>query len=122
MILGNTFPHIFGTTKDAYCLIPQGIDQDPYFRMTRDIAERMKYRKPCCIHGKMFPALQGFKTKMSGSDPNSAIFLTDTAKQVQKKIRNRTVKNFDLRANAKDVQFFLTKVTHNESCLVTEIW
>lgn len=34
----NTFPHIFGTRKNVPCLIPAAIDQDPYFRMTRDVA------------------------------------------------------------------------------------
>ena len=34
----NSFPHIFGTRKTVPCLIPAAIDQDPYFRMTRDIA------------------------------------------------------------------------------------
>lgn len=36
----STFPHIFDLTKknQPMCLIPCGIDQDPYFRMTRDIA------------------------------------------------------------------------------------
>jgi len=82
----NTFPHIFGNKTDVLCLIPQGIDQDPYFRMTRDIAGRLKYQKPCCIHSKMFPSLQGFKTKMSASNLESAIFLTDTKKQIEKKI------------------------------------
>jgi len=33
----NSFPHIFGD-KHYPCLIPAAIDQDPYFRMTRDIA------------------------------------------------------------------------------------
>ena len=33
----NTFPHIFGNAHFP-CLIPAAIDQDPYFRMTRDIA------------------------------------------------------------------------------------
>jgi tryptophanyl-tRNA synthetase len=68
------------------CLIPQGIDQDPYFRMTRDVAERMKRKKPCCIHSKFLPGLHGYGTKMSSSDPNSAIFLTDTADQIKTKI------------------------------------
>ena len=45
-----------------------------------------KYQKPCCIHSKMFPSLQGFKTKMSSSNLDSAIFLTDTKKQIEKKI------------------------------------
>lgn len=67
-------------------MIPQGIDQDPYFRMTRDIAEKLKYKKPCCLHSKMFPSIRGFKEKMSGRDPNSAIFLTDTQNQIKNKI------------------------------------
>jgi hypothetical protein len=29
------FPHIFGNSSDAQCLIPCAIDQDPYFRMVR---------------------------------------------------------------------------------------
>jgi len=70
-------------------LIPQGIDQDPYFRMTRDVAGRLKYNKPCCIHSKMFPSLQGFKTKMSASNLDSAIFLNETKKQIEKKINKQ---------------------------------
>ena len=66
------------------CLIPQGIDQDPYFRMTRDVQYKLKVPKTSCIHSKFFPALQG--AKMSSSIPNSAIFLTDTAKQIKDKI------------------------------------
>lgn len=34
-----------------------------------------------------FPALQGFGTKMSGSDPTSGIFMTDTPKEIEKKIK-----------------------------------
>lgn len=36
----STFPFIFDLNqkKQPWCLIPCGIDQDPYFRMTRDIA------------------------------------------------------------------------------------
>lgn len=33
----TTFPFIFGNKK-VQCLIPCAIDQDPYFRMTRDVA------------------------------------------------------------------------------------
>jgi tryptophanyl-tRNA synthetase len=82
----NSFPHIFGTRTDIPCLIPEAIDQDPYFRMTRDVAPRLGYRKPAVLHAKFFPALQGLNTKMAASDPNSAIFMTDTPKQIQTKI------------------------------------
>lgn len=84
--MSSTFPHIFGDKNNAVCLIPCGIDQDPYFRMTRDIAQRMKFPKPTGIYSKFFPALQGFDGKMSSSIPNSAIFLTDTPAQIKNKI------------------------------------
>jgi tryptophanyl-tRNA synthetase len=71
---------------EIYCLIPCAIDQDPYFRMTRDVAPRLGYLKPSLLHSKFFPALQGHKTKMSSSDPNSTIFLTDTPSQIKNKI------------------------------------
>ncbi|VDN99493.1 unnamed protein product [Rodentolepis nana] len=68
------------------CLIPCAIDQDPYFRMTRDVAPRLGLPKPSLIFSVFFPALQGSSTKMSASDPNSSIFLTDTPKQIKTKI------------------------------------
>src|SRR6185437_12127091 len=83
----NSFPAIFGTRCDIPCLIPCAIDQDPYFRLTRDSAPRLGYKKPGLIHAKFFPALQGAKSKMSSSDENSAIFVTDTPKQINDKIK-----------------------------------
>ncbi|KAM7403192.1 hypothetical protein PAMA_003898 [Pampus argenteus] len=82
----NSFPQIFGARKDIPCLIPCAIDQDPYFRMTRDVAPRIGYPKPALLHSTFFPALQGAQTKMSASDPNSSIFLTDTPKGIKNKI------------------------------------
>ena len=82
----GSFPHIFGTNKTVPCLIPCAIDQDPYFRMTRDVAPRLGYPKPALIHSTFFPALQGAQTKMSASDANSSIFLTDSAKEIKNKI------------------------------------
>lgn len=81
----STFPFIFGNRK-VNCLIPCAIDQDPYFRMTRDVAPRLGFPKPALLHSSFFPALQGAKTKMSASDANSAVFLTDTAKQIKTKV------------------------------------
>ncbi|CAO3673839.1 unnamed protein product [Rhizopus microsporus] len=82
----NSFPQIFGDRSDIPCLIPCAIDQDPYFRLTRDVAKRLKYPKPSLIHAKFFPALQGPQTKMSASMDTSAIFMTDTPKQIKNKI------------------------------------
>merc|ERR1712126_303885 len=82
----SSFPFIFGKRKDITCLIPCAIDQDPYFRMTRDVAPRLGYLKPALLHSTFFPALQGAQTKMSASDDTSSIFLTDTAKMIKTKI------------------------------------
>jgi tryptophanyl-tRNA synthetase len=54
--------------------------------MTRDCAQKLKYSKPASIYSIFFPALQGKKTKMSSSDPNSGILLTDSAADIKKKI------------------------------------
>eukprot|EP00457_Paulinella_chromatophora_P008275 gb/GEZN01008306.1/.p1 GENE.gb/GEZN01008306.1/~~gb/GEZN01008306.1/.p1 ORF type:complete len:407 (+),score=50.09 gb/GEZN01008306.1/:26-1246(+) len=82
----NTFPHMFGNRVDIPCLIPCAIDQDPYFRLTRRVAKPMGYLQPALIHSKFFPALQGSKGKMSASLDSSAIFVTDTPKQIKNKI------------------------------------
>lgn len=68
------------------CLIPCAIDQDAYFRMTRDVAPRLGYPKPSLIHCKFFPPLQGRGGKMSGSLANTAVYVTDTPKQIKDKI------------------------------------
>lgn len=82
----TTFPHIFGNNPDIQCLIPCAIDQDPYFRMTRDAAPRLNFHKPALVHSTFFPALQGPQSKMSSSDPTSSIFLTDTPEEIKQKV------------------------------------
>ncbi|CAO1620961.1 unnamed protein product [Parajaminaea phylloscopi] len=82
----SSFPQIFGERTDVPCLIPCAIDQDPYFRQTRDVAGRLKLPKPSLIHAKFLPALQGSGTKMSASNPNSSVSMTDTPKQIKDKI------------------------------------
>lgn len=82
----SSFPHIFGNRTDLMCLIPCGIDQDPYFLMTRDVAPRIGYKKPALIHSKFIPSLLGVDEKMSSSTPESAIFLTDTPLTIKQKI------------------------------------
>ena len=91
----SSFPTVLNADRnsDHMCLIPCAIDQDPYFRMTRDIAHKLVHRehplggKPALIHSKFFPPLQGAEGKMSSSDNNSAIFLTDTPEDIERKIK-----------------------------------
>ncbi|XP_060966082.1 tryptophan--tRNA ligase, cytoplasmic isoform X1 [Cannabis sativa] len=82
----SSFPHLFQGKDNPRCLIPCAIDQDPYFRMTRDVAPRLGYHKPALIESSFFPALQGETGKMSASDPNSAIYVTDSAKDIKNKV------------------------------------
>lgn len=69
-------------------LIPCAIDQEPYFRMLRDRCERMidPHPKTALILSKFLTALQGPGGKMSASDSNSAIFMSDTPAQIKNKI------------------------------------
>lgn len=69
------------------CLIPAAIDQDPYWRVQRDMAEGLGYHKTAAIHTKFLPPLQGVGGKMSSSaGSETAILLTDDEKTVKNKI------------------------------------
>jgi tryptophanyl-tRNA synthetase len=68
------------------CLIPAAIDQDPYWRIQRDVAESLGFHKTAAIHSKFIPPLQGTEGKMSASVADTAIWLNDDEKAVRKKI------------------------------------
>jgi tryptophanyl-tRNA synthetase len=71
------------------CLIPCGIDQDPHFRVTRDLAERLGYPKPALLHSQMTPGLLGQDKVMSttGEPRDNALFLSDPPKEVERKLK-----------------------------------
>jgi tryptophanyl-tRNA synthetase len=73
--------------KSVPCLIPCAIDQDPHFRITRDVATALGYPKPALIHCKFFPSLLGAE-KMSASIPETSIYTTDTPEVARKKVMN----------------------------------
>ena len=72
--------------EDKPVLIPLGVDQDPHFRITRDIAPKIDKPKPALIHNIMIPSLLGPGGKMSASDEKSTIYTTDSPEAVKKKI------------------------------------
>ena len=72
--------------EDKPVLIPLGVDQDPHFRLTRDIAPKIGRSKPALIHNIMIPALEGPGGKMSASDENGTVYTTDSPVVVKKKI------------------------------------
>jgi len=86
----SSFPHIFRTdelkTHKIPCLILCVIDQDLYFRMTRDVAARLHFAKPALIHARFLDALQGPEAKMSASVESSTIFMKDQPNQIKSKI------------------------------------
>ncbi len=69
-------------------IIPVGIDQDPHIRLARDISKRIKdfdFIQLSSTYNLFMPGLGG--GKMSSSDANSFIALTDTPKEVEMKIK-----------------------------------
>lgn len=75
-----------GNEKESVqVLIPCAIDQDPHFRVTRDVAEKIGFPKPSLLHARFLPSLAG-GDKMSASVEGSAIYTTDDEKTVAKKV------------------------------------
>jgi len=71
--------------EPTWVLIPAGIDQDPYWRIARDIAPGLGYPKPTQIHNKLMPGL-GPGGKMSSSKPETAVYTTDDPEVAKRKI------------------------------------
>ncbi|MCX6695239.1 MAG: tryptophan--tRNA ligase [Candidatus Altiarchaeota archaeon] len=69
-------------------VVPVGADQDPHIRLTRDLAQRFneefKFVPPSATYHKFMSGLQG--GKMSSSNPQSFIALTDEPKEAAKKV------------------------------------
>ena len=69
-------------------LVPVGIDQDPHLRLARDISKRVKdykFMQLSSTYHRFMPGLSG--GKMSSSDPNSFIALTDSPEEAAKKVQ-----------------------------------
>jgi tryptophanyl-tRNA synthetase len=81
------FIHKKLTGENVPALIPAAIDQDPYWRITRDIAPKLGYFKPAQIHSRFLPGL-GVGGKMSASEPETAIFTVDPPDVVKRKVWN----------------------------------
>ena len=80
--------HILYPTKKlgVPTIVPIGLDQDVFVKLTRDVAPKMGLAKPGDILSKFLPGLTG--GKMSSSRPETAIFTSDTPQQIKKKIKD----------------------------------
>lgn len=72
--------------KNIPCLIPLGFDQDPHFRVSRDVMPKLGYYKPAIIHALFLPPLAGASGKMSASEEKTAIYTTDAPEEAREKI------------------------------------
>ena len=72
--------------KKIPCLIPHAIDQDPHFRLTRDILPKLGHYKPASIQCSFLPPLTGSEGKMSSTESSKSITSIDTPAEVKKKI------------------------------------
>ena len=73
--------------KKIRTLIPAAIDQDPYWRISRDVAPKLGFPKTAAIHNLFLPALTGPGSKMSASHEETAVYTTDSEDIVAKKIK-----------------------------------
>ncbi|MEM2123364.1 MAG: tryptophan--tRNA ligase [Candidatus Bathyarchaeia archaeon] len=75
------------TGENIPSLIPAAIDQDPYWRIARDVAPKLGFYKPAQIHSRFLPGL-GKGGKMSSSMPETCIFLVDEPEVAVRKLMN----------------------------------
>jgi tyrosyl-tRNA synthetase len=92
---------IFHLDLDVACA---GMDQRKAHMLARDVAEKLGWKKPSCIHTHLLMGLQGpemaerkfdenanlnlqISSKMSKSIPKSAIFVHDTPDDIETKIK-----------------------------------
>ncbi len=76
------FPQFY-EEEPQQTLVPIGIDQDPFMRLTRDVASKLGFIKPGAIHKMLAPGLKG--PKMSSST-GEAIWLSDDEETVRRKV------------------------------------
>jgi tryptophanyl-tRNA synthetase len=84
-ILHGQLPEFFGKMPSVTGI---GLDQDPHARAARDIVKRLPYNMeiPSFIYFKHQSGLMK-DSKMSSSNPDTAIFLQDSQKEIERKIQ-----------------------------------
>jgi len=69
-------------------VVPVGVDQDPHLRLARDLSRRVKTHKFIQLSSTYHKFISGLGGgKMSSSDPNSYIALTDSQEVAAQKIK-----------------------------------
>lgn len=88
--MAPAFGPCFKFIGNARCLVALSCDQDQYFRVSRDVAEKLGFFKPCSLICQFLPSLTGdSKMSTTGDGTNTTIFATDDPS----KIKNKVIKN-----------------------------
>ncbi len=66
-------------------LVTIAIDQDVFIKLTRDAAYKLRLAKPAALMSKFMKDLSG-DAKMSSSNEESAIYTTDSQKEIKRKV------------------------------------
>lgn len=80
--------HIMQPTIDfgLPVVVPIGLDQDVYMRLSRDVSERLGLEKPASLYVRFIRGLTG--EPMSSSIPETAIYINDSDVEIKRKIMN----------------------------------
>lgn len=112
----SAFSDILGN-DNVRCLVAYAIDQDPYFRLCRDIAPKLGFFKPSSIMTQFLPALQG-NSKMSSSVVTTGlvptIFMTDSEQDIRKKINKFAFSGG--RSNVEEQRMYGANIEVDVSC------
>ncbi len=80
--------HILQPTIDFNLpvVVPIGLDQDVYMRLSRDVSDRLGLMKPASLYVRFVKGLTG--EPMSSSIPETAIYVNDSDDDIRRKIMN----------------------------------
>ncbi len=84
----TSFDNIF-KGEQIFCLVPMAIDQYPYFKMAREIGQKLGFKKPATIQSRFLPSLEQAHDKASSTGEKEVIFMNDPRETVAKKIREK---------------------------------
>ena len=74
--------------KDKQCIIIAGKDQDPFFRLARDLAKRLGLPSPIIIYTKNVPGLDGSEKMSTSVMASNPIYISDSEKTIKNKINS----------------------------------
>jgi len=82
-----------------------GMDQRRAHMLARDVADKLKWKKPVSIHTPLLTSLEGggrmdpVQAKMSKSKPEGGIFIHDSAEDIERKIKKAYCPRSDVVGN-----------------------